>query len=295
MNRRLLLTGGFGFIGLRIAERFLDEGWAVDIVDERAHLTRYFQARLPIARRMLRVVSRCRNLWDLGLPSNLDKCYDLLVHCGAVSATTATGDELFLKNIDWTRSLLNEWGHTERIIFISSGAVYGDGTGPLNLYGLTKSVGERMFWDNDPSREKTTVLRPFNVYGEDEHHKGAQASLVFKLCASAVAGRTEDVFGMNYVSRDWVYVGDVVRCVWNSYLVGVLGTYDVGGETANVQELVEMTGCQTRVVDMPEELKGRYQFSTKAGEMDPDVKPYTRSGIQLEEGIERVKTALQGI
>lgn len=292
--RRLLLTGGFGFIGLRIAERFLDEGWAVDIIDDRSHLTRYFEARLPISMRALRVVSRCRNLWDFSFPSSMERSYDLLVHCGAVSSTTATGDDLFLKNIDWTRRLLEEWGHVERIIFISSGAVYGELGVPLNLYGLTKSVGERMFWDNDQSRERTTVLRPFNVYGGDEHHKGEQASLVFKLCSSAATGRTEDVFGMNYVSRDWVYVDDVSRCiydVWSSarYLGG---TYDIGGQVATVGELVTLTGCAVRVVDMPEKLRGRYQVSTRAGAMDPAVQLYPFRPTSLEEGIDHVKASL---
>ncbi len=138
----------------------------------------------------------------------------LVLHMGAVSATTETDtDRIWRENIRTTIDLW-EWCATARVPFFyaSSAATYGDGAQgfddadhadalgrlrPLNAYGWSKLIVDRRIaadWhDGRPTPPSWAGLRFFNVYGPGENHKGEMRSVVNKIISVPIAPNTSMV------------------------------------------------------------------------------------------------------
>ena len=119
----------------------------------------------------------------------------MVIHLGACSDTTETKQQVFEElNINYSKTLWNfcaQFGLP--LIYASSGATYGDGLAgysdnhacvksykPLNLYGWSKQVFDEWVLDQQNSPFYWVGLKFFNVYGPNEHHKGAMSSVVLK-------------------------------------------------------------------------------------------------------------------
>ncbi len=166
-------------------------------------------------------------------------------------------------------------------IYASSASVYGNGHCPINRYAWSK-------WDFDDYMESIECavpwygLRFFNVYGRGEEHKGRQASIVSRL----KSGELTEVFEPQ-TQRDFVHVSDCVSVArWLLQTLPPSGIYDVGtGVTRSIHDVIEVTGAKVKIVDMPESLKGKYQFHTQADLTKLRQAGYDRTFLSLEEGV----------
>lgn len=223
-----------------------------------------------------------------------------VIHMGAISATTAVdGDEVIRENYTFTLRLI-DWCTERRvpIVYASSAATYGGGEGgfdddwslaalrrlrPLNLYGWSKhqtdlAIVER-FETGKPVPPKCVGLKFFNVFGQNEYHKGGMQSVVAKITPAVRSGETVTLFKSHRAGipdggqkRDFIYVDDVVNVVlW--FLDGPVerGIFNVGTGTArSFSDLARATfSAVQRAPDitympMPEALQGRYQYFTQA-------------------------------
>lgn len=275
------VTGGLGFIGIRVVQRLCQNGVAVVCIDRRGKLDSMMSSGLPICRRICHAASMCVDIRestdDLGqiMPD------DVLIHLGAVVDTGKSDADIFAQNIDYPRRVFPKF---KRIVFASSGAVYGNSGHPDTIYGLTKAVGERML-----AREmhfqmgQSIALRFMNVYGEDEHHKGEMASMPFKLAQAYDRQGLIQLFNWQD-SRDFVHVDDVASAVIaasarvSGQACKSFEVYDVGsGKSTSFEELNGLVRFQdenslAKLVDMPRHLAGRYQHYTCAGNMSSEVK-----------------------
>lgn len=192
-----------------------------------------------------------RGLSDLGSTA--------LVHMAAISDTTCDDwKKLKAVNVDWTLQLAKDC-HRQNIPFIyaSSAAVYGNGSGPLNLYGKSKLEVDLSMY-GAPGR--WYGLRFFNVWGGGEEAKGPQASLIHRL-----RNGLKEIWTPT-VKRDFVHVKDCVDVVrWMILNKPPSGIYDVGtGKPVSIKELAEKYGRDVKVVPIPEYIKPHYQLDTKA-------------------------------
>ena len=214
-------------------------------------------------------------------------------HLGACSSTTET-DEAFLadNNTAYTREMA-QWcaASGSRFVYASSAATYGAGERgysddpagipdlrPLNLYGWSKQKFD--LWALETGAvAKIAGLKYFNVFGPGEDHKGDMRSVVAKQYATV---RDEGVIRLfrsdrpgvadGCQDRDFVYVKDAAAVtVWFGDHPGVSGIYNCGTGLARTwldlaRALFAAVGREPRVefVDMPEKLKGKYQYHTQA-------------------------------
>lgn len=167
-------------------------------------------------------------------------------------------------------------------IYASSASIYGNGGMPLNDYAWSKFLldsGMKGTWGH------WYGLRFFNVYGDGEAHKGKQASIVSRL----LSGDLKEVFEPQTM-RDFVHVSDCVEVArWLLKTLPPSGIYDVGtGVSRSLHDVLEITGAKVALVPMPESLKGKYQFNTKADLTKLRAAGYTRPFLTLEEGIARM-------
>jgi ADP-L-glycero-D-manno-heptose 6-epimerase len=290
----IVVTGAAGFIGSNV----------VAALNERGRSDLAICDRLGTDQRWMNL--RKRQFREFVLPEDLSaflegrRDIEAVIHLGANSSTTATdGDEIMRSNFQPSVRLL-DWcaSHGAPLIYASSAATYGDGTAgfadglaiddlrklrPLNLYGWSKHqfdlvVAERVAWGL-PLPPKCIGLKFFNVFGQNEYHKGDMQSVIAKNYAVAAAGGEVKLFQSHRndipdggQKRDFVYVDDVVDIVlWCLHHGPAHGLYNVGtGQATSFRDLIDAlfaaVGRSPSVtyIPMPEGLRGKYQYLTEA-------------------------------
>jgi UDP-glucose 4-epimerase len=220
MGRKILVTGGAGFIGSHVADAFLRAGDTVWIVDD---LTSGRLANVQAGARFVHIDIR-----DPGLASVFREAggFDVISHHAAqidvrISVTDPRRDAAV--NIDGFLNVAEcalRYG-CGRLIYVSSGGVvYGEPELrptpetspklPVSPYGVSKLAGEQYLHYYANVRGLDYVaLRYSNVYGPRQDPHG-EAGVVAIFSTRIAAGEPLTVFGDGEQTRDYVYVGDVV-------------------------------------------------------------------------------------
>lgn len=214
-----------------------------------------------------------------------------VVHLGACSATTETdADFLMRNNYEYTKTLAH-WAVDEgaRFVYASSAATYGsleDGLRddmplrdlrPLNMYAYSKHLFD-LYAARTGLAKHIAGLKYFNVFGPNEDHKAEMRSVVLKAFEQIRTTGGVSLFKSyrpdfedGEQQRDFIYVKDAVDMtlfVAESDLHGIVNIGSGGPHTwlelvrpifraLNVPERIEF-------IDMPEQLRGKYQYSTCA-------------------------------
>jgi ADP-L-glycero-D-manno-heptose 6-epimerase len=223
-----------------------------------------------------------------------DKKIETIFHMGACSATTElNADYLIENNFHYTMRLaryaLNE--QDCRFIYASSAATYGDGSmgyddqvdklhtlKPLNMYGYSKHLfdlyARRQGW-----LDKIVGLKFFNVFGPNEYHKDSMRSLV---CKSYERVRDDGVISLfkshhpDYKDgeqlRDFIYIKDAVEMTMHFFHNRTIGgLFNIGtgntrswNDIARSLEMATKRNVTIQYVPMPESIRDKYQYYTKA-------------------------------
>lgn len=240
---------------------------------------------------------------------------EAILHMGACSSTTEL-NRMYLRtiNTEYTQRLF-EWctENQTRFIYASSGAVYGDGGQgfddqtdprffqPLNPYGESKLNFDIWALQQSKTPPLWMGLRFFNVYGPNEYYKQDMSSVVFKAYRQIHVNNVLKLFrshNSQYADgkqlRDFIYVKDVTR--WIAEILfenkGYSGIYNMGfGEARTWLDLAaavfQEIGKPMKVewMDVPENLRARYQYFTQA-KMDRFLSQgFSRPQWSLEKGI----------
>ena len=251
---------------------------------------------------------------------------DAVIHMGAISDTTAScGDEIAERNFRASLQLLDRCTVAGiPFLYASSGAVYGTGEQgfddsavpaaiqalrPLNLYGWSKRqfdyvVGDRIA-RGAPLPPICAGFRFFNVFGPNEYHKGHMQSIVAKIAGPVSRGEQISLFKSyregiadGEQSRDFVYVMDAVAAVL-SFLDGERrhGIFNVGtGESRTFRELVTAVfaafGKPAAIdfINMPEEIRDKYQYFTRAELGRLREAGYSASFMPLDDAVQHYLT-----
>jgi UDP-glucose 4-epimerase len=221
MAKSVLVTGGAGFIGSHVADRFLAEGWDVTILDELS------SGREENIAPSVRFVRGCITSPEASALVR-DGCFDVMCHLAAqIDVRRSVNDPAYdaTRNILGTLNLMEAVrasGHATRTIFSSTGgALYGDFDPPPSTeafakdpeapYGIAKlSVEYYLAYYGRVHGLVTVALRYGNVYGPRQDPHG-EAGVVAIFCNRLLDGRALTVFGNGEQTRDYVYAGDVAR------------------------------------------------------------------------------------
>lgn len=316
----IIVTGGVGFIGSNLVAGLEERGYKDIVVcdvfgtDEKWH---------NIAKRSLRDIVTPDHMF--AFLSRHKTEIEAIFHMGAISATTERDvDKIVENNFILTRDLWRWCAKNNiRMIYASSAATYGDGfegfsdndtpehlatLKPLNAYGWSKHAFDRRVSDilykskSEPAPPQWAGLKFFNVYGPNEYHKGDQMSVICKLYPQVVAGASARLFksaNPKYEDggqlRDFVFVDDCVDVmIWLLENPSVSGLFNVGsGKARSFKDLALATfsaaGIPAKInyFDMPEQLKGKYQYFTQADTTKLRAAGYTKPMTELEDGVKK--------
>ena len=237
-----------------------------------------------------------------------------IIHMGACSSTTET-DATYLvhNNFEYTKTLAElAAAKGIRFIYASSAATYGDGEQgykddesqieklrPLNMYGYSKQMFDLWAKKNGLLKEITGV-KFTNVYGPNELHKGGMRSMVCRSfeqirdngCVNLFKSYHPD-YADGEQKRDFLYVKDAVDMVL--FLLerkNLTGLYNIGsGKAETWNQLATAAfaamGREVRInyIEMPEHLKGKYQYYTCADMTKMRAAGYTKEPTSLEDAI----------
>jgi ADP-L-glycero-D-manno-heptose 6-epimerase len=311
----ILVTGGAGFIGSNLVAGLEELGHRVSVCDRLGHDDKW---RNLVRRELDELVD------PAALPDFLERRGDdveMVYHMGAVSATTETDADLIVETNVRLPQALWRWCARKGIplVYASSAATYGDGSAgfdddaslealarllPLNAYGWSKHLFDR--WvarrlaDRGPAPPQWVGLKFFNVYGPNEHHKGDMRSVVTKAWPRVAGGQPVPLFRSYHPDypdggqkRDFVYVEDCVDAMlWLGEHPEVSGLFNLG--TGRAQSWLELIGAlhaaanqdgRVEWIDMPDELRDRYQYFTQADMSRLRAAGYTRPFRAVAEGV----------
>lgn len=291
-KKQALVTGGAGFIGSRTVHALLENGWAVRVLDDLSSGSR--SAIEPfLGRDDFMFIEG--DFGDRTLLRNAVSGVDAVFHFAAfvsVPLSVERPEECFRTNVTAFENLLLALRETKTpLLYASSAAVYGDRSGgvrredeppkPLSPYGASKAMNEiqalaAWYTWGIPS----VGFRFFNVYGERQSIRGAYASVIPKFCEAMIKGSHPRIFGDGGQTRDFVYVGDVVRTLIS--FVALIGEHS--GEVFNVA-----SGESLSVRDTLDKL--RHLSGSRA---DEEVLPVRADDIRHSRAdLSKIKSALR--
>lgn len=282
----IIVTGGAGFIGSNIVAKLNEKGIRdIIVVDNLRSSEKWKNLR---GKHFDDFIHKTLFLDKLQYLKNVKT----IIHMGACSSTTEKdADYLIENNYLFSKSLLH-WSlkNDVRFIYASSAATYGSGEfgyldsdensmrlKPLNMYGFSKQLFDE-YVIHHKLQNKVVGLKFFNVFGPNEYHKEDMRSMVKKAY--------EQILDVGYVKlfksykkdvadgmqmRDFIYVKDVVDVILWFMDNDKSGIYNLGsGKASTWIELINAVfkalkkETDIKFVDMPENLKGKYQYYTEA-------------------------------
>ena len=244
---KILVTGGAGFIASHISDAFLNEGHEVFILD---NLSTGFERNINPKAKFIK-----KDIGDKSLSELFEKeKFDVVNHHAAqMDVRRSVADPAFdaTTNILGTLNLLQNSIKTgvKKFMFASTGgAVYGEQsyfpadekhpTSPLSPYGISKLAVEKyLYFYSVQYKLNYTVLRYANIYGPRQNPFG-EAGVVAIFSSKMLKGEQPVINGSGKQTRDYVFVGDVVKANLLGLNDEATDTYNVGtGKESDVNEL----------------------------------------------------------
>lgn len=304
-NKRILVTGGAGFIGSHLVDQLLAEDVAeIAILD---NLVRGTRANLAGALDDERVRLVEGSITDRELLRSLCDGRDVVFHLAALWLYECVHEprQALEVNVGGTYNVVEAAHEADipKVVYSSSASVYGDAVEtpmteehPFNnrtMYGATKIAGEQFFRAFNQQRGLDWVgLRYMNVYGPRMDYRGAYVSVIMKVLDRIEQGLPPVIFGDGTQAYDFVHVADVARAnVLAASAEASDEPFNVGmGVKTTIRELVdlllEITGSDLEAEYRPDEqmfVTHRVGSTEKAETMLG-----FRAAVPLEEGLRSV-------
>lgn len=296
---KIIVTGGAGFIGSHIADKYIDEGHEVTVID---NLSTGRKKNINPKAKFYHADIRDRGIEDI---FKKDRPEIINHHAAQMDVRKSTENPYFDAdvNILGTIGLLEKsvkYGVKKFIFASSGGAIYGEQnvfpasedhqTFPLSPYGVSKLAGEKyIYYYSTNFGLEYISLRYSNVYGPRQNPEG-EAGVIAIFIGKLLRGEQPVVNGDGEQTRDYVYVGDVVDANLRVTMKNVKGGFNIGTEIETsvntvLSKLIGITGSDLKGVHGPPK-KGEQRRSvlecSKAKEMFG-----WRPEVTLEEGLRR--------
>jgi len=313
LNGRILVTGGAGFIGSALVWALNRRGLTNIVVSDILGQDEKWKNLVPLkyADYVEATTFRARLATH---PGAFGK-FSAVFHLGACSATTEkNASYLADNNFAYTKELA-AWALSQqaRFIYASSAATYGDGAQgmddrntnlsalrPLNMYGYSKHLFD-LYAQREGILNSIVGVKYFNVYGPNEDHKGDMRSLVNKAFQQIIDTGKVRLFKSykpeykdGEQMRDFLYVKDAIEMTihFAETATNAGGLYNLGSGEANTwvtlsRAIFTALGREPQIefIEMPEILRGKYQYYTKADISKLRDTGYTKPLTPLAEAV----------
>jgi UDP-glucose 4-epimerase len=296
---KILVTGGAGFIGSHVVDRYIDEGHQVVVVDD---LSSGVKSNVNQKAKLIELDVRSKEIEKV---LEEEKPEIINHHAAHIHVGKSVEDPGFDADVN-IMGLINlmeaarKVGGVKRVIFSSTGgAMYGDKQTPfsegmmpqpLSPYGISKRASELyLYFYKQQYGIEYVALRYANVYGPRQNPHG-EAGVVAIFCEGILDGKVPVINGDGKQTRDYVFVSDVVEANSLALKTKVEGEINIGTATeVDVNQIFKM------VTDILSPGMGEKHGSPRPGEQETSSLDYTLAKeklgwepkVEIEEGIKR--------
>lgn len=307
-GRKVLVTGGAGFIGSHLVDALATAGAKVTVLDD---LSNGRRDNLRGVWQEIRFLEG--SLLDRQLVEQAVAGAEVLFHQAALGSVPrsmrdpATTIEVNVAGTAIAFAAARDAG-VSRVVYASSSSVYGDSAEmprregsegkPLSPYAASKVMNEQLAEVYGQSFDMQLIgLRYFNIYGPRQSPRGPYAAVVPLFFEACRAGEAPTIHGDGEQSRDFTWVGDAVRANLLAALAPAAAcgrAYNVGagrGTTVNrlaylIRQVVGEGQAPAHGPDRPGDVRDSLADLTAIG----DALGY-RPEVAVEEGLERTHAA----
>jgi ADP-L-glycero-D-manno-heptose 6-epimerase len=307
----IIVTGGAGFIGSALVWRLNQMGTDNIVIVDRLGETEKWKNLVGLKYADIYHKDEfIEYVENDSIPFQVES----ILHLGACSSTTEKdADYLLYNNYKYSQTLCAYCLEKDiRFIYASSAATYGDGKNgynddeenleslkPLNMYGYSKHMFD-LWAKREEILDEIVGIKYFNVFGPNEYHKADMRSVVHKAFGQIQkTGKVElfKSYDNNYDDgkqmRDFIYIKDAVDMTLH-FLENrdKNGLYNVG--TGKARTWLDLVGSifaamelepKIDFIDMPMELRGKYQYFTEANVEKIRSADYNNDIRSLEESV----------
>ncbi len=247
----ILLTGGAGFIGSHVADKLIEAGHLVTIID---NLSTGSMVNVPPDAEFIQIDIRDAKVEELFQNRKIEAIYHFAAQMDVRYSVKYPLEDLDI-NIAGSVNLLDmccKYDVAKFIFASTGGAVYGEQdyfpatedhpTRPISPYGVSKlSVEHYLYYFHNEFGVNGVALRFANVYGPRQNPHG-EAGVVAIFCDRLISGEQAYIYGDGLQTRDYVFVEDVARVNKLALDLNGFQTFNIG------------TGVETDVVSLFEGL-----------------------------------------
>jgi UDP-N-acetylglucosamine 4-epimerase len=223
-NKKVLITGGAGFIGSNLCESFLEAGNEVICLD---NLSTGFKSNLEHLLELPAFEFVEGDIRDFETCKELIGKVDVVLHQAALGSVPRSINDPITSNqvnVDGFLNILQAARETgvERVVYAASSSTYGDSTDlpkveenigmPISPYAVTKYVNElyaHVF--SNLFGLKIIGLRYFNVFGRKQTPDGAYAAAIPKFIKAFMSHESPVIHGDGLQTRDFTYIDNVIQ------------------------------------------------------------------------------------
>ena len=251
--KKVIVTGGAGFIGSHLTELLLSRGYHVIIID---NLSTGKMANIEPLLKSMKVEFIQGSITDLPLLQNLFQGVYFVFHQAALtSVPRSVEDPLSTNEVNITGTLnvllAARDNNIKKVIYASSSSVYGDTPTlpkredmiphPQSPYALTKLVGEyycRIF--HQIYDLPTICLRYFNVYGPRQDSDSQYAAVIPIFITKVSQDKPPIIYGDGEQTRDFTFVKDAIQANIIGAERDACGIFNIGrGENSTINDLAK--------------------------------------------------------
>jgi UDP-glucose 4-epimerase len=287
MNNKALVTGGAGFIGSNLVDTLIDDGYEVAVIDnESSSVNAQFYYNKKAQNYNINITDRkeCSKVFADFKP---DYVFHLAAHSRIPIAIKNPIESCDVNVVGTCNMLQQSRDHgVKRFMFSSTSSIYGlSNKCPLredmpkdclNPYSVSKAAAEelcKMYYNLFDL--ETVIFRYFNVFGERQPLNGQYAPVIGIFQKQKEAGVPMTIVGDGGQSRDFTYVGDVIKA---NLLAACSDNSNILGEVFNVG-----SGKSYSVLDIANVIDGEIKFiPERIGESRATLADLTKSEKLLE-------------
>jgi len=313
-NRRVVVTGGAGFLGSHVVRLLLSKNNYVVVLDD---FSNGKMSHLEYLKRNSDLKILCGDITDVNDVREAFKGADIVIHLAVLGLRQSIKEPLRVNKVivNGTLNCLNQALENQVELFVncSSSEAYGtalripmDENHPLQPetpYAAAK-VAQDMYVSSYGRTYGLSFLtvRPFNMYGPNSHWQGMRGELIPKMIVRAMNRKPLIIFGDGSQTRDFIYVEDVARS-----LLEIADIPECRGQVMNIS-----SGKETTILRIAELIAESFsldfdEFIKKQPPRPGDVKRHIgdntklkslmeiESFVTLEEGIHRTVEWFQSL
>lgn len=221
-GKKIIVTGGAGFIGSHIVEALVEKGAKVTVID---NLSTGKKDNLALIKDRITFIEG--DITDINTLTQVFAGAYAVVHHAAVASvpqSIAFPKETYTVNVTGTQNVFQAAHQSgiDRVIYATSSAVYGDDpampkvetmkTAPISPYGEHKLANEldaqKMYVSVGL---KTIGLRYFNVFGPRQNPFSEYSAVIPKFISLMKKGNAPSIYGDGTQTRDFIYISDIVQ------------------------------------------------------------------------------------